>query len=89
MSWSVSAVGKAAPVATKLATDFANITYLGPEEAELKDAAASLVAKALAVNSRKDVIMQVSCNGSGSTHPADGSLQTVTVKIEGIYGLIE
>ena len=89
MSWSLSAVGKPAPVAAKLAKDFANITYLGKEEAELKDVAAELVAKTLAATTRKDVALQVDCSGSGSTHPADGNLQTVSVVIRQIYGFIE
>ena len=89
MSWSVSAVGKPEAVAAKLDRDFANITYLGKEEAALKDIAAVLVGKALAANTRKDLVMQVTAAGSGSTHPADGSQQSVNVSIGQIYGFVE
>lgn len=89
MSWSVSAVGKAAPVAEKLAKEFANITYLGKEEAELKDLAAVIVAKALAANTRKDWVLQVSCSGSGSTHPADGNSQAISINIGQLYNFVE
>jgi hypothetical protein len=89
MSWSVSAVGKPGPVAAKLAKELANITYLGKEEAALKDIAASLIDAALAANTRKDLLVNVSANGSGSTHPADGNQQTVSVIIGHIYGFVE
>lgn len=89
MSWSVSAVGKAGPVATKLAGDFSRITYLGKEEAALKDAVAEVVAKVLAVNTRTDVALKVQASGSGSTHPADGSQQSVSLSIEQIYEFVE
>ena len=89
MSWSVTAVGKPEPVAAKLAKDFANITYLGKEECALKDIVAALVDKTLASNTRKDLVMKVDASGSGSTHPADGSQQTVSVSIGQIYGFIE
>lgn len=89
MSWSVTAVGKAAPVAEKLAKDFANINYLGKEEAELKDAAAEIVAKAVAANTRKDLTVQVNCSGSGTTHPADGNQQTLSITVGTIYGFVE
>jgi len=89
MSWSLSAVGKPSPVATKLAKEFAKNTYLGKEESELKDMAAELVAKTLAATTRKDIALQVDCSGSGSTHPVDGNLQTVSVVIRQIYGFVE
>jgi hypothetical protein len=89
MSWSVSAVGKAGPVADKLAKEFANITYLSKDEAALKDAAAAIVAQAIAANTRKDMLIQVSASGSGSTHPADGNSQTVSISIGQLYGFVE
>ena len=89
MSWSVQAVGKPEAVATKLANDFQRITYLGKEEASLKDAVAELVAKVLALNTRKDALINVQANGSGSTHPADGSQQTVSLSISSLYGFVE
>ena len=89
MSWSVSAHGKPAAVAEKLAKDFANITYLQKEEAGIKDAAAEVVAKALAANTYKGTSVQVNASGSGSVHPADGSSQTVSISVQPMHGFVE
>ena len=89
MSWSVSGVGRPGAVATKLAKDFANITYLGKEESALKDIAAQLVDQALAANFRKDLVVTVQASGSGSTHPADGGQQSISVAIGTMCGFVE
>jgi len=88
MSWSVNAIGKANALAPKLAGDFERINYLQQTEAELKDMAASLVAKVLAANTRKDQVLKIDCSGSGSSHPADGDSQQVKILIEPIYGFV-
>jgi len=89
MSWSVSAVGKPGPVGTKLAAEFSRITYLGEQEAALKDAIAEVVAKTIAANTRNDIVLNVTASGSGSTHPSDGSLQTVSMSVTQLYGFVE
>ena len=89
MSWSINAFGKTQAVATKVAADFTRITYLNGPEAELKDAAAELVAKALEANTLKGAVLRVDCSGSGSNHPADGSSQTLKIDISPVYGFTE
>ncbi len=81
MSWSVSAIGKPEAVAKKLAEDFSKITYLGPEEAAVKDAIAEVVAKALATTVGA---VEVSASGSLS-----GGMQSASLRIDPKYGFIE
>ena len=89
MSWSVSAVGKTGPVATKLAGDFSRITYLGPEETIIKNAVAELVATTLAANTKTNVLLKVQASGSGAVHSVEGSQQSVSLSIELLYGFVE
>jgi hypothetical protein len=83
MSWSVSAIGKPEAVAKKLAEDFANITYCGPEELAIKDAIADCVAKALA-STVPNTAVEVHASGSQS-----GGLQSVRLDIQPKYGFVE
>jgi hypothetical protein len=76
-------------VAARLAADFAKITCLQKEEAELKDAVADIVAKAMAANTVKGVCVNVQASGSGTNHPADGSQQSVSLSIQQICGFVE
>jgi hypothetical protein len=89
MSWSVQGVGRGESLAKKLAGDFERITYLQGEEAELKDGAAVIVAKALSANTRQDTLLNISCSGSASTHPADGNSQSLSISITPLYGFVE
>ncbi len=92
MSWSVSAIGKSDAVAKKLAAEFTSIAYLKGPEAGVKDAAAAVVAVALA-GQIPPTAVKVNCCGSQSTTTAkDGStLHTNSLKIEidPIYGFVE
>lgn len=90
MSWSVSAVGKPAAVAAKLAADFARITCNEPE-ASIKNNTATSIASALAA-------MPGSCavqvEASGSQYVPDASkpevaINTLSVKIVPLYGFVE
>ena len=91
MSWSVSAIGKPAAVATKLAEDLKRITCMEPEET-IKNTVASAIASALDAfppNSavRVDASGSQSCPDS-SKAPKEVSNQ-LSVKIEPIYGFVE
>jgi autotransporter adhesin len=89
MSWSVIAVGKKDAVAAKLATDFEKITYLSGPEAELKDAAAEIITKAVAAQGDKTAI-KVSASGSaGQSYGPDSATQTLSIVIEPIFGFVE
>ncbi len=92
MSWSVSAIGKSDAVAAKLATEFANIKYLTGPEADVKDAAAAVVAAALA-GQVPPTAVKVNCCGSQSTYSQkDGPTSytnTLTIEIQPIYGFVE
>jgi hypothetical protein len=93
MSWSVSAIGKAKPVADKLAADFAKITFCSPEETAVKDAAAAVVAKALENTTNPAVCVKVEASGSEDTSTdADGNKQrsqSVSLRVDKIYGFVE
>ncbi len=83
MSWSVSAIGKPAAVAKKLAEDFSRITYLGPEEKAIKDAIAGVVEKTLAATAPNTAV-EVEASGSFS-----GGLQSARMDIRPKYGFVE
>jgi hypothetical protein len=90
MSWSVSAVGKPAAVAAKLAKDFAAIKCSEPEES-IKSSVAQAVASALAAFP-PNLAVTVSASGSqyapDSTKPEEKQNQ-LSVKLDPLYGFIE
>jgi hypothetical protein len=87
MSWSASAFGKPEAVAKKLAADFANITYLVPAEAAVKDAVAAVVASVLSTQSSKFPV-RVTASGSLSTSGEEKSHST-GLTVETVYGFVE
>lgn len=90
MSWSVSAVGKPAAVAAKLAEAFAKNRCVEPEET-IKNKVAEAIASALAVYPPN---LAVRVEAGGSQHAVDHSKPTeltnsLKVEITPIYGFLE
>lgn len=87
MSWSLSAIGKPAAVATKLATEFATGNYNEPEATVRKAVASAIAAalKAYPAASAVKVEAAGSQNGSGPTEV----INSLSVKVESVYGFIE
>jgi hypothetical protein len=85
MSWSVSAIGEPAAVATKLAEDFARIPPMQEPEETGKNAAASAVA-AIVPAFPDSYCVRVECNGSQYTpdlaNAPDKKINQLTIKIE-------
>lgn len=93
MSWSVSAVGKAAAVAAKVAKDLAAIKCSEPEET-IKNSVGTIVATALAAYPDT---YAVTVNASGSQGPgyspdnpgaSMGQVNTLQVTISPMYGFV-
>ncbi len=78
MSWSLTKSGKASDIAPVLASEFSKITLTG-DEATLRDEAAVLVAKALALQPRAHVI--VNCSGSGIPYTASGWAHSIRIEV--------
>jgi hypothetical protein len=87
MSWSVSASGKAKPVAAKLAKDFAQIKCSEPEDT-IKNKVAEIVATALASFSDK-IPVAVKASGSQSTDNNLVVSNSLSVSIEPHWNFIE
>lgn len=90
MSWSVSAIGKPAAVAEKLAAEFVKYKCLEPEET-IKSHVANAVAAALAAFPLNSVV-EVSASGSQSraeTGPPVLATNQLTVTIKPIFGFVE
>lgn len=92
MSWSVSAIGKPAAVAAKLAGDFARIPPMQEPEETGKNAAATAVAAIVPAFPDSHVV-RVECNGSqytpDSSKAPDKKVNQLTVKIETLGAIIE
>lgn len=82
MSWSLKSIGKASTVRADAAEKFAKITYLQGTEAEIKDAAAGIVDKAVS-KYPPSAGVDVDCNGSGSS-----DAQTIVIKVTQVYGFV-
>ncbi len=82
MSWSVQANGKPGPVLLKLKDDFAKITYLGAEEANVKNAVAIVVEQAV---STQTAPVHVEANGSYSVKEG----HFINLKIVPLYNFVE
>ncbi|TAK86728.1 MAG: hypothetical protein EPO20_06330 [Betaproteobacteria bacterium] len=89
MSWSVAAIGKPSAVAEKLAAQFANIKCSEPEET-IKSNVASAIAVALNAFPPSSAV-RVEAHGSQSTDLGKPGIATnsLSVKIEPIYGFVE
>jgi hypothetical protein len=90
MSWSVSAIGKSAAVAAKLAKDFTAIKCTEPEET-IKNKVAEAVAAGLAAF---PVGMAVRVEASGSQYAPDSSKPTelqnqLKVELMPLFGFID
>jgi hypothetical protein len=91
MSWNVSGWGKPEPLAAKLAIEFEKITHYGmrQEELDLAMMASEIVFKSLKANNQKGQVVRVEANGSMSWHPSDGTANTLSIKIEPMWGFVE
>ena len=87
MSWSVSALGKPAAVAAKLAKDFVSHKCNEPEET-VRQAVATAVATALKAYPSSSAV-RVEASGSQNGNGPNDVVNTLTVKIEQVYGFIE
>jgi hypothetical protein len=87
MSWSVSATGKAAAVAAKVAADLSKIKCAEPEET-IKNAVGSAIAAGLAVFP-PDVPVKVSASGSQSDRGSGQLTNQLSVDMQPIWGFIE
>lgn len=92
MSWSVSAFGKPAAVAAKLAADFARIPPMQEPEETGKNAAATAVA-AIVPAFPDGYVVRVECNGTqyipDSSKAPDKKIGTLTIKIDTLGLLTE
>jgi hypothetical protein len=86
MSWSVSAIGKPAAVAKKMAEEFAKNPCIQPEET-IRQAVAGIVATALS-SFPNNYAFRVDASGSQSSSDA-GTTHSLSVKIEPIWGFCE
>jgi hypothetical protein len=92
MSWSVSAIGKPAAVAAKLAEDFARISTMQEPEQTGKIAAASAVAAIVPVFPDAHVV-RVECSGSQYTPDSgkapDKKINRLTISIDTLGPILE
>ena len=90
MSWSVSAMGKPAAVAAKLAADFARMQPMAEPEESVKNNAAASIASALAAYP-SNFLVRVEANGSQYRPNNDAAecVNTHTLKIESLGTLVE
>lgn len=93
MSWSVSAVGRPAAVAAKLAKDIASIKCMEPEET-IKNGVGTIIAAALAAYPESYAVT-VSANGSqgpgydpNKSGATVGQVNSLTVSISPLYGFV-
>jgi hypothetical protein len=90
MSWSVSAIGKASAVASKLAVDFASVKCSEPEET-IKSGVAGAVAVALAAFP-PNYAVRVEAYGSqscpDSSKAPNEKTNSLNVKIEPVWGFV-
>jgi len=92
MSWSVSAIGKPAAVAAKLATDFSKIPAMQEPEETGKNAAATAVA-AIVPAFPDGHVVRVECNGSqytpDSSKAPDKKINQLNIKIDSLGAILE
>lgn len=94
MSWSVSATGKAAPVAAEVEKQFALGHCMEPEET-VRQAARALIAAALAAQTDPVSAVKVQAAGSQSQkYDKDGKAtnlftNNLSITVENLWGFIE
>ena len=86
MSWSVSAIGKPAAVAAKLAEDFARINCAQPEHT-IKNAVAIAIEAGLRAYPESYAV-KVEASGSQSASTG-GIVNQLSVKIDPVWGFCE
>lgn len=93
MSWSVSAIGKAAAVAASIETQFSQSTCSEPEES-VRQSARATIAAALAAQDPRTVV-KVMASGSqsqrnyGQKDVAPSFTNSLTINVEPQYGFVE
>lgn len=87
MSWVISVTGKVAAAGAKAVEGFGRLQYLQPDEKDLKDAAAALVAKALELQPAGTVV-KIECSGHAISS-GTGNTQRVSVLVEPVLGFVE
>lgn len=87
MSWSVSAMGKPAAVATKLAADFARIKCTEPEES-IKNTVASAVATGLAAFPPNQAVSVEASGSQSSSNPGEAT-NSLSVSLKPLWGFVE
>jgi hypothetical protein len=87
MSWSLQRIGKPAVVAVKVAEDVARIKCSEPEES-IKNLIGSAISKALAAFP-EGMPVRVEASGSQSSSGPDQAANSLSVKIEPIWGFLE
>ena len=87
MSWSVLAVGKPSAVAAKLEKDFTAYKCSEPEET-IRQSVAMAVSTALAAFPEASAV-RVDASGSQSQGADGKATNTLSVKIEPLYGFVE
>lgn len=87
MSWSVSAIGKSAKVAEKLADDFAKMNYLHEPENEIAAAIGQAIVKAVADTTYAGAV-RVEASGSMSGDQGNHA-HSINVTVTPIYGFVE
>lgn len=88
MSWSVSAVGKASAVATRIKEQMAVGKCAEPEET-IKQAVGEIIATALGSMPEQSLAVKVEASGSQSTTNNIVVSNSLTVKIEPIHGFLD
>lgn len=86
MSWSVSAIGKPTAVAAKVRNDLGRIKCVDPEE-NVKNHACALLESALGAQKAASCVkVEASGHQSGD---GENAQNTLTIKVEPIYGFVE
>lgn len=88
MSWSFHGAGKPVALAAKVKVDLARYTLFQPEAA-IKDKAVEIIELALGAYP-PDAVVRIEAAGSQQTdHARGGAINSLTLKIEPIYGFVE
>ena len=92
MSWGVNAIGKSLAVAAKVAAEFAQHPCIEPEEG-VRQAAAVAIAAALAAQDPNTAVKVEAGGHQSPIYDATGKMigiqNTLSVKVEPVYGFVE
>jgi hypothetical protein len=86
MSWGVNRIGRAVPLAAKVAEDLNRIKCIDPEES-IKQAAGALIAAALAAQG-PGIVVKLEAAGHQSGSGSELS-NTLTISLQPVYGFVE